>query len=117
MTYRAVKSNFNDSWNIETEFPCINGLSAWFTIAVCHEADPSELGYTDGAFGSAEERANKIVAALNKDVFRLRLNADLLIDNAATASQNVTLLDDPVTREAVKLNVIEPLQRHYGDVS
>lgn len=33
---------------------------------------------------------------------------DRMIDNAATASQNRTLLDDPVTREAIKLNVIAP---------
>lgn len=32
-----------------------------------------------------------------------------LIDNAATASQNRTLIDDPVTREAIKRNIIDPL--------
>jgi len=39
----------------------------------------------------------------------LARNARLYIDNAATASQNVSLLDDPVTREAIELNVIAPL--------
>ena len=66
MTAKAEKSRFNDSWNIEQEFPCINGLSAWFVIAVVHEADEAEIGYTDGAFGTAEERAKRIVEALNK---------------------------------------------------
>lgn len=37
------------------------------------------------------------------------IDLDLLIDNAATASQNRTLIDDPVTREAIMLNVVEPL--------
>lgn len=32
-----------------------------------------------------------------------------LIDNAATASQNVSLADDIVTREAITLNVAAPL--------
>jgi hypothetical protein len=63
--YRAEKSRFNDSWNIERQYPCINGLSAWFQVAVVHEADESEIGYTDGAFGSAEERATFLVNALN----------------------------------------------------
>ena len=63
---RAIKSRFNDSWNIEQEFSCINGLSAWFQIAVVFEADEQSMGYTDGEFGTAEERANRIVEALNK---------------------------------------------------
>jgi hypothetical protein len=32
------------------------------------EASESELGYTEGAFGTAEERANVIASALNKKV-------------------------------------------------
>lgn len=35
---------------------------------------------------------------------------DLLINNAATASQNTSLTDDPITREAIKLNIIDPLR-------
>lgn len=64
-TYRARKSVFNDSWNIERQYPCINGLSAWFQVAVVYEADEAEMGCTDGAFGFAEERAKVIVDALN----------------------------------------------------
>lgn len=37
------------------------------------------------------------------------MSPDLMIDNAAMASQNQTLIDDPVTREAIRLNVIDPL--------
>lgn len=62
--YRAEKSRFNDSWNIERQFPCINGLSAWFVVAVVHEADEAELGYTEGAFGTAEARARHIAGVL-----------------------------------------------------
>lgn len=36
------------------------------------------------------------------------LDVDRLIENAAVASQNITLLDDPVTIEAIKLNVVRP---------
>lgn len=35
----------------------------------------------------------------------------LLIDNAATASQNSTLVDDPVTVEAIRMNIINPLRK------
>lgn len=38
------------------------------------------------------------------------MDTDHLIDNAATASQNRTLLDDLVTREAIRLNVADPLR-------
>lgn len=43
-----------------------------------------------------------IVVAQDRDFARL-------IDNAATASQNISLLDDPVTREAIQLNIIDPV--------
>lgn len=69
-TFRTEKSRFNDSWSIERQFPCINGLSAWFTIAVVHEADEADLGYTDGAFGSAQQRAEQIARALNQEINR-----------------------------------------------
>lgn len=61
--YRARQTP--DRWLIERELPCINGLSAW--SAICSTVDPSaeEIGYTDGACGSAEERARLIASALN----------------------------------------------------
>lgn len=63
--FRARKSAFNDSWLVEQEIPCINGLSAWFEIAVCHQTSEAEMGYTDGKHGTARDRAVFIVAALN----------------------------------------------------
>lgn len=50
---------------IQQEISCINGLSAWFTIAVVYEPDYDELMMTDGAIGSAQETADKIVKALS----------------------------------------------------
>lgn len=41
---------------------------------------------------------------------------DLMIDNAATASQNISLLDDPATREAIILNVTTPLRKEISDL-
>lgn len=43
------------------------------------------------------------------DLNELARKRGLFIDNAATASQNETLIDDGVTREAIELNVIAPL--------
>lgn len=43
------------------------------------------------------------------DLNDLARKKDLFIDNAATASQNETLVDDAVTREAIELSVIAPL--------
>ena len=54
------------SYCVERLLPCVNGLSAWFVIAMVAPADESELGYTEGEFGSAEQRATLIVDALNK---------------------------------------------------
>lgn len=66
--YRAKPAAFSlgEDWVVELEIPCINGLSAWFEICRVHEASAEEMGYTDGAFGTAEERAIRIVEALNK---------------------------------------------------
>lgn len=50
-------------WRIEAELPCINGLSAWFALALVYKPDAAEIGYTDGAIDNAEERATYIAAA------------------------------------------------------
>lgn len=50
---------------IETELPCINGLSAWFTIAMVDAVDDGELLISDGAIGTAKQQADVIVSALN----------------------------------------------------
>lgn len=65
MTVRAVKSRYSDNWHIEQEFFCINGLRAWFVIAIVEPEDEASMGYTDGAFGTAEERANCLASALS----------------------------------------------------
>ena len=36
-------------WSVSTELSCINGLSAWFTLAT-FEWDASADGYSEGAF-------------------------------------------------------------------
>lgn len=61
---RVRKLSHSNDWIIEQQFPCINGLTAWFQIATVEEADEASMGYTNGAFGTAEERANMIVDAL-----------------------------------------------------
>lgn len=43
------------------------------------------------------------------DLNELARKRGLFIDNAATASQNETLIDDGVTREAIELNIVAPL--------
>lgn len=63
--YRARQSIGSDSWIVEKEFPCINGLNTWFTIVFIEEATDQELGYTEGAFPSAKDRAKLIAAKLN----------------------------------------------------
>jgi hypothetical protein len=63
--YRATKEQLSQKWVIQREHPCINGLSAWFTVATCHDSCEQEMGYSDGAIGSAEQRANQIADALN----------------------------------------------------
>lgn len=76
-TYRAQKAMFGDSWVVERQFACINGLSAWFAIVTVDEPSEAETGYTEGAFGSAQERAEQIATALNSR------------DVNATAQQNL----------------------------
>lgn len=65
MTAKAQKSNFNSDWYVVREYLCINGLRSWFILATVTEPDVSEMGYTDGAIGSAEQRATEIATALN----------------------------------------------------
>lgn len=43
------------------------------------------------------------------EINELARKRGILIANAAVASQNETLIDDPVTTEAIELNVIAPL--------
>ncbi len=68
MIYRAQKAMYGNHWVVQRQFPCVNGLYAWFDICMVDEASEEELGYTEGAFGTAEERANIIASSLNNKV-------------------------------------------------
>jgi hypothetical protein len=48
-------------YDIMIEVGCINGLSAWFTIATVHEPEYAEMMMTEGALPSAEEVAAAIL--------------------------------------------------------
>jgi hypothetical protein len=61
---RARKIRFG-AYAIEAALPCINGLSAWFTIATVHPVDDAEIFMTEGAIGTAEEIAETIARALD----------------------------------------------------
>jgi len=54
-----------DTWTVEKEFPCINGLSCWFVICTVDEPSLEEYEITDGAMISAKERAEWIAKVLN----------------------------------------------------
>ena len=68
MRYGAVRARAirYGSFAIDAELPCINGLSAWFTIAHVDAIDDHELLMTDGAIGNAKDIAEAIAAALAK---------------------------------------------------
>ena len=66
MTYRAQE--LNDKWHLQIELYCINGLSAWFTIAEFYEPEYAEVQMSDGAIYSAKDMAEKAAAALNAKV-------------------------------------------------
>jgi hypothetical protein len=60
-TWRTQKMRYN-SFALQVELPCINGLSAWFTVATFHEAGDDERMITDGARQEAGEYAAKFAA-------------------------------------------------------
>jgi|GEM_PF-6906389 len=47
---------------IQTELPCINGLAAWFSVALVPGPSPEETGYSEGAL-DADANAAFIAAA------------------------------------------------------
>lgn len=78
MSYQVRKqSSLSADYVVEREIPCINGLSAWFTVCVVPQADEAALGYTDGEYGSALERANEIAAALSKKARTVDTDTDV----------------------------------------
>jgi hypothetical protein len=60
--FRATERH--GAWHVETELPCINGLSAWVSIATLGPADPS-----DEMFGGwdYEATARRIADLLTRD--------------------------------------------------
>lgn len=64
--YIARPRVYTAGWRVERSIVCINGLAAWFVIAEVDEPDEAEMGYSDGAIGSAEDRAKQIADALNR---------------------------------------------------
>jgi hypothetical protein len=60
--WRARKIRYG-AFSIEAELPCVNGLSAWFTIATVHETEDAERLMSDGAKADAEDDARLIAAA------------------------------------------------------
>lgn len=59
------------AWVVQQELPCINGLSAWFDMAKVTKPDESEIGYTEGAIGSAKARAKWIAMTSPANILRL----------------------------------------------
>lgn len=59
--YRVRECHLSGRWTVETQLPCINGLSAWVTVADCGKPDPSDqmCGF------DPEEWAHRIATALN----------------------------------------------------
>lgn len=43
------------------------------------------------------------------------MNIQTMIENAAVASQNKSLIDDQVTREAIELNIVAPILKQFSD--
>lgn len=43
------------------------------------------------------------------------MNIQAMIENAAVASQNKSLIDDQVTREAIELNIVAPITRRVSE--
>lgn len=59
------------SYALEVELPCINGLSAWFSVATFHETDEAERMMTDGAkleAGEYAQRFSEIAAVVAEPV-------------------------------------------------
>jgi hypothetical protein len=55
-------SKVRDFFAIEAELPCINGLRAWFTVAIVHQSDEAEKGMSDGLKADAINDAEIIAA-------------------------------------------------------
>lgn len=59
-------SAIDDSWTVETQYLCTNGLICWFVICIVDNPSEQERVYIDGAILPAKERAEWIAKILNK---------------------------------------------------
>lgn len=50
---------------VEAELMCMNGLRAWFTVAIVHARDDQEILMSEGALAVAKKDAALIAAARN----------------------------------------------------
>lgn len=64
--YKACKAITGTRWQVQKQYSCINGLSAWFAICSVEEPSRDEVAYTDGALPTAQQTAENIAEALNK---------------------------------------------------
>ncbi len=64
--WRVFESH--DHHYIQTILPCINGLSAWFTLASVSNPDESETGYTDGYLDADAASGNAQLMAAAPDL-------------------------------------------------
>ncbi len=66
-------------------YPCINGLSALFTIADVNVPEESERGYTDDAFNPDVAAANTGLIAAASDLARTAIDALARLEDAEAA--------------------------------
>lgn len=84
---------------IESELPCINGLSAWFSVAIVPAPSPEELGYSDGAIDSDANAA--FIAAANPATVLA-----LLAEIAALRAEHVHLVEQKEGAEDALFNAL-----------
>ena len=89
---------------IESELPCINGLSAWFSVALVPTPSPEELGYSDGAIDS-DANAAFIAAANPATVLALLAENAALRGDLAKTERDYSELRDSYDRVSNKLCV------------
>jgi hypothetical protein len=86
--WRAQKQRYN-SFSLQVELPCINGLGAWFTVATFHEAGDDERLITDGARQEAGEYAAKFAALATWMGGQVASEKDTLISDMLSALEAI----------------------------
>jgi hypothetical protein len=98
---------------VETEVPCINGLTAWFEVAHVDDPDEAEMGYSDGAIGSADDRAAYIAAANPQVVLALLGRVEAL----EAALRPFATAADVVERSAKRVADDTGLWTHHNNIT